>query len=296
MDQTISSYSQVYLTHHGILGQKWGKMNGPPYPLDESGHSGSEKKAGWKKSLNKSTKDKKSTSSDSRRSNADKNKSSEKRGLTDGQKRAIKIGAIAVATAVVAIGAYKLNESGKLDSSIEKGKDIVNSLLGSKNRADIPDTLKSTISKLNPDGSDTNCRACSVGGILRMRGMNVVARGDVPVGETAEIVRDCFKGGIVDTIDPTKTDPIEFISKKYGPGSSGIFSGGFQTETGFFGHAIGWTVDSKGKVNFFDGQSGKISVNDMVEDRLLGLFKADISRLDNLEINQDALEKYFRRG
>lgn len=26
--------SNYYLAHHGILGQKWGKKNGPPYPLD----------------------------------------------------------------------------------------------------------------------------------------------------------------------------------------------------------------------------------------------------------------------
>lgn len=38
--------------HHGILGMKWGKKNGPPYPLDASDHSASEKKAGWRKSLN----------------------------------------------------------------------------------------------------------------------------------------------------------------------------------------------------------------------------------------------------
>lgn len=42
-------YDELY--HHGILGQKWGKQNGPPYPLDSSDHSVSEKKAGWRKSL-----------------------------------------------------------------------------------------------------------------------------------------------------------------------------------------------------------------------------------------------------
>ena len=39
------------LYHHGIFGQKWGKKNGPPYPLKPSKHSASEKKAGWRKSL-----------------------------------------------------------------------------------------------------------------------------------------------------------------------------------------------------------------------------------------------------
>lgn len=35
---------QEYLEHHGIEGQKWGKRNGPPYPLDYRDHSKSEKK------------------------------------------------------------------------------------------------------------------------------------------------------------------------------------------------------------------------------------------------------------
>lgn len=33
-----------YLAHHGILGQKWGQRNGPPYPLDEKDYSREEKK------------------------------------------------------------------------------------------------------------------------------------------------------------------------------------------------------------------------------------------------------------
>lgn len=42
---------EVFLAHHGIMGQRWGKKNGPPYPLSAGAHSASEKKAGWRKSL-----------------------------------------------------------------------------------------------------------------------------------------------------------------------------------------------------------------------------------------------------
>lgn len=47
---------ETYLEHHGILGQKHGVKNGPPYPLKPSAHSASEKKSGWRQSLDDSTK------------------------------------------------------------------------------------------------------------------------------------------------------------------------------------------------------------------------------------------------
>lgn len=57
----INRYGQIYrsdyLAHHGVAGQKWGQRNGPPYPLDEKAHSASEKKAGWKKSLDRVARD-----------------------------------------------------------------------------------------------------------------------------------------------------------------------------------------------------------------------------------------------
>lgn len=41
----IFHVSEDYLAHHGIFGQKWGKRNGPPYPLGSQGESKSHRSA-----------------------------------------------------------------------------------------------------------------------------------------------------------------------------------------------------------------------------------------------------------
>lgn len=78
------------LYHHGILGQQWGKRNGPPYPLDAGDHSAREKNAGWRKSIDKGSETTKI-----------------KKGLSDKQKKAIIIGASVAAAGLAAYGIYK---------------------------------------------------------------------------------------------------------------------------------------------------------------------------------------------
>lgn len=134
-----NDFESNYLMHHGILGQKWGKRNGPPYPLNQSQKSKAEKKR-----------------EDSKGSKTQETSQQKKKHLTDEQKRKlIRNGAIAAGVALAVVGGVYLYKKKALHplnvGYIRFGYDVDLSKLSSKSKTISKNTKLQRISSTSVD-------------------------------------------------------------------------------------------------------------------------------------------------
>lgn len=141
-----------------------------------------------------------------------------------------------------------------------------------------------------------NCTFCSIASYLRTKGYDVIAKDTGGKQQMlGGVVENCFKGAkVIDgsavKFGKSPKDASEMLVNKFGKNASGVCA--VQLKTGG-GHAFNWTIKD-GVVKFFDGQNNRDdSVVSSLYWRMMNPNDSlTIARLDNAEINFDAIKKY----
>lgn len=289
----------VYLSHHGIKGQKWGVRNGPPYPLDAA----------------TSARVKASAKSGTRTEDSE---------IHGAERLLIPLIPTTLSFAAGVISKAKRRKRVEDNSNAKPYAD-------ERNDEEIdPDTglylkkhemsMEEDIDRVNPSyGKDdyfsTNCALCTTTMEMRRRGYDVHASTllDSPKNTASEQVIDSWfvggssekfkrpstdiQGGYLFSKPTTKRSPdfekyaasVMNEIRSYGDGARGrlhldwVWGGG---------HSVFVTVE-KGNPVIYDTQTHKkYATASEIEEFLLPSMAANTMRLDNLKPNIEAMKKY----
>lgn len=284
-------YSDEYLEHHGILGQKWGIRR-------------FQNKDGTRTAAGKA------------RQNETK-----KSGLTDEQKKYLKIGAAIVGASLIAAGGVYLY---KTHSTQLKGRDAVKDILGADDIVQRPEITSSNAvefsKNINPSHSQNNCGSCSSAVLLNMLGGDYEALPEVPEhmrkpggkGYDPDKLIQCFEGAkwsdkITDFGGSRRKVSNELERKliEQGDGAKGIFYCEAKVG-GKPGHYFSYAI-IEGKVHVLEGQppSGQSTGIDYhtnfyeevgklfdVQDGANSVFFA---RLDDCQVKEDRIKDIAKK-
>lgn len=254
--------SEPHLYHHGILGMRWGVRRFQ----NKDGTLTSRGKTRYNKA---------------RASSGDKPEK-ERKGLSDRQKKMIKVGATLVVAGLVAYGGYKLAQSGKLDGFVNKGKRSLSKTVGrtpgdSGSVVLIDETTgfkklgKSITSEerrsmANVDHFQDNCKDASFAYCeSKIHDIDVTARSKSFKGNLRDFVGHYCEGDPDNTVRTLSADGTNAearltkqLLKRYKNGDVGIVSFDFAEKYRLpgakeSGHAFNWEIQDN-KVKFIDSQ------------------------------------------
>lgn len=231
-------YNDTYLAHHGILGQKWGKRNGPPYPLKSGAHTNAEK-TGRGKSVAS--------------------------GILDvaGNKSVAGFYADPAVVLVVAqvvsyaafIGTAVIAQKVQYKNEVKNNKNSNESNIQKKIKGE--HSPEEDLKAVNPDFTDTkdigarvNCTMCSTAYELRRRGYDVIAQKS-KIGRTPADAAKWFNIDKKDISEFKTRDAFTNALSKEPDGARGLTF----TAYGPFGshHCMIWEKNN-GKITISDGQ------------------------------------------
>lgn len=318
------------LYHHGVLGQKWGQRNGPPYPLSKGAHSASERKAGYTKSIgggrNESLYDRKT--SDKQVKKTVKQASKSKEGV-----------AAEIITAAITVAAYAtpfLILKGKQHVDNKKAQKKLDEIRSKKTTpVDEKTGFHKKTSKMTPEedlkhvnpahsnsmNTNMNCVLCTATYEMRRRGYDVSAELTPKPLMGRDEIKKMFPGSKVNEMNSDwikDKDKIILDTSKYNEYSPAIQKAarGQNTEHArkvintlqkeknsrgalFInwglggGHAVAYEVKN-GKLTIRDGQSGKSYSGDDALVLLSQTWLAANMRLDNVDFDSEAIKRAMK--
>ena len=192
-----------YLSHHGIKGQKWGKRNGPPYPLSDVTHDKVVKRAGKVSS----------------RARAGETGTI----LDDIAPWAAAIGLMLSPMIIEAAikGASNVQSNKKAIEIKDKRKTTIDEKTGF-NKLNKPDSIEDAAKKVNPrydvdyaSNARNNCVFCSTAYEMRRRGYDVIAKPSTKP-QLISIFQDAFPGAKFKLYPPESKSCIEIIRDSKG--------------------------------------------------------------------------------